>query len=76
MARFSDLDSAVQGLVRRAAIQIGTLGGGNHFIELCLDTEGAVWLMLHSGSRLVGNELATRHMGARLQARPQPSLGG
>lgn len=62
MDRFSDLDSAVQGLVRRAAIQIGTLGGGNHFIELCLDTEGCVWLMLHSGSRLVGNELATRHM--------------
>jgi tRNA-splicing ligase RtcB (3'-phosphate/5'-hydroxy nucleic acid ligase) len=35
--------------------QMGTLGGGNHFIELCLDEEGAVWVMLHSGSRGIGN---------------------
>jgi tRNA-splicing ligase RtcB len=35
--------------------QIGTLGGGNHFIELCLDEAGAVWVMLHSGSRGTGN---------------------
>src|ERR1051325_10930604 len=34
---------------------LGTLGTGNHFIELCLDTGGAVWVMLHSGSRGVGN---------------------
>ena len=33
------------------ACQIGTLGGGNHFIEVCLDTDDTVWLMLHSGSR-------------------------
>jgi tRNA-splicing ligase RtcB (3'-phosphate/5'-hydroxy nucleic acid ligase) len=52
----------VQGLAFRAAAQLGTLGGGNHFIELCLDTEQCLWLMLHSGSRLVGNALATRHM--------------
>ncbi len=39
--------------------QLGTLGGGNHFIELCLDTEGAVWLMLHSGSRGPGNKIGT-----------------
>ncbi len=62
MDRFSELDSAVHRLAFRAAAQLGTLGGGNHFIELCLDTEQCVWLMLHSGSRLVGNELATRHM--------------
>ena len=37
--------------------QLGTLGGGNHFLELCLDTEGAVWVMLHSGSRGVGNRI-------------------
>ncbi len=37
--------------------QLGTLGGGNHFIELCLDEAGAVWVMLHSGSRGVGNTL-------------------
>jgi tRNA-splicing ligase RtcB (3'-phosphate/5'-hydroxy nucleic acid ligase) len=35
--------------------QIGTLGGGNHFIEICLDEEDAVWVMLHSGSRGTGN---------------------
>jgi tRNA-splicing ligase RtcB (3'-phosphate/5'-hydroxy nucleic acid ligase) len=37
--------------------QLGTLGGGNHFIEVCLDTNGAVWVMLHSGSRGVGNRI-------------------
>lgn len=42
--------------------QLGTLGGGNHFIELCLDTEDNVWLMLHSGSRNIGKELAEVHM--------------
>ncbi|NLR73873.1 RtcB family protein [Leeia aquatica] len=35
--------------------QMGTLGGGNHFIELCLDEEQRVWVMLHSGSRGIGN---------------------
>jgi tRNA-splicing ligase RtcB len=39
--------------------QLGTLGTGNHFIEVCLDTEGAVWVMLHSGSRGVGNRIGT-----------------
>ncbi|POB11876.1 RtcB family protein [Sulfobacillus sp. hq2] len=38
--------------------QIGTLGGGNHFIEVQMDQEGTVWLMLHSGSRHVGKVLA------------------
>lgn len=38
---------------------IGTLGGGNHFVEVCLDEEGAVWIMLHSGSRGVGNAIGT-----------------
>ncbi len=49
--------------------QIGTLGGGNHFIEVCLDESGRVWVMLHSGSRGIGNaighyfiELARRDM--------------
>src|SRR5437773_4345042 len=37
--------------------QLGTLGGGNHFIELCLDEDDAVWVMLHSGSRNVGNTI-------------------
>lgn len=37
--------------------QLGTLGGGNHFIELCLDENDGVWVMLHSGSRGVGNAI-------------------
>ena len=38
--------------------QMGTLGGGNHFIEVCLDEGGGVWVMLHSGSRGIGNAIA------------------
>jgi len=38
---------------------LGTLGTGNHFIEVCLDESGSVWLMLHSGSRGVGNRIGT-----------------
>ncbi len=37
--------------------QLGTLGGGNHFIEICLDEDDRVWLMLHSGSRGLGNKI-------------------
>ncbi|HEX2565336.1 MAG TPA: RtcB family protein [Burkholderiales bacterium] len=39
------------------ARQMGTLGGGNHFIELCLDESNRVWVMLHSGSRGIGNAI-------------------
>ena len=39
--------------------QIGTLGGGNHFIEVCLDEADQVWVMLHSGSRGIGNRIGT-----------------
>ena len=39
--------------------QLGTLGTGNHFIEICHDTEGMIWFMLHSGSRGVGNRIGT-----------------
>ena len=39
--------------------QLGTLGGGNHFIELCLDEQDDVWVMLHSGSRGLGNVIGT-----------------
>lgn len=44
----------------RAASQLGTLGSGNHFIELCLDENDDVWVMLHSGSRGIGNMIG-RH---------------
>jgi tRNA-splicing ligase RtcB len=45
-----------------ATCQFGTLGSGNHFIELCLDDTDAVWLVLHSGSRGIGNQLARMHI--------------
>lgn len=41
-------------------VHLGTLGTGNHFIELCLDTEDRVWVMLHSGSRGVGNAIGSQ----------------
>jgi len=41
------------------AEQLGTLGTGNHFIEVCLDETDAVWVMLHSGSRGLGNRIGT-----------------
>lgn len=42
--------------------QLGTLGSGNHFIEVCLDEAQSVWLVLHSGSRGVGNRIASHHI--------------
>ena len=112
--RFYDLNPFVHKLESRAASQIGTLGGGNHFIELCLDAgkcrscenssgyirhvgygndeivedcvncdggkvEPYVWLMLHSGSRNIGKELAARHIEtakkmAHNQDLPDPEL--
>ncbi len=47
----------------RASSQLGTLGSGNHFVELSLDENGTVWLLLHSGSRGAGNKLANVHAG-------------
>jgi len=49
---------ALQSLQKKAELQCGTLGGGNHFIEVCLDSEDGVWIMLHSGSRNIGKEIA------------------
>ena len=59
---FNELHKGVQDRKAKAMKQLGTLGGGNHFIEVCLDTENFVWLMLHSGSRNIGKELADRHI--------------
>lgn len=59
---FKELHSGVQNLQGKAMRQMGSLGGGNHFIEVCLDTENQVWLMLHSGSRNIGNMLAQCHI--------------
>lgn len=90
--QFDGLDPKVQGMKlgkggvptttttkAQAFQQLGTLGGGNHFIELCIDTQDRVWLMLHSGSRGIGNQLATLHIAkARTLAHnaelPDPDL--
>jgi tRNA-splicing ligase RtcB (3'-phosphate/5'-hydroxy nucleic acid ligase) len=44
---------------QKAPFHMGTLGTGNHFIELCIDEEQRVWVMLHSGSRGIGNKIGT-----------------
>ncbi|MEU0989782.1 RtcB family protein [Streptomyces sp. NPDC005953] len=62
-SRFDSVADPVKFRRERAAKQLGTLGGGNHFVEFCLDETGAVWLMLHSGSRNIGNALAEHHIG-------------
>ncbi|HUY54726.1 MAG TPA: RtcB family protein, partial [Candidatus Nanopelagicaceae bacterium] len=46
------------GQLRRAAVQFGTLGSGNHFVEVAVDERDRVWILLHSGSRGIGNQLA------------------
>ena len=53
---------------KSAALQIGTLGGGNHFIEVCLDEADRVWVMLHSGSRGIGNRIGTYFIGRAHEA--------
>jgi tRNA-splicing ligase RtcB len=59
--RILDIHPAVERMakhMRRKWIeQMGTLGGGNHFIEVCLDESQRVWVMLHSGSRGIGNAI-------------------
>ncbi|MBI3647921.1 MAG: RtcB family protein [Actinobacteria bacterium] len=47
---------------RRALEQIGSLGSGNHFFEVCLDETDRMWVVMHSGSRGVGNQLAEQHI--------------
>ena len=76
---FKELHEGVHDRKAKAMKQLGTLGGGNHFIEVCLDTENFIWLMLHSGSRNIGKELADRHISTakslwRLSDLPAPDL--
>ncbi|CAN5508202.1 hypothetical protein BH18ACI1_BH18ACI1_06090 [soil metagenome] len=76
---FDKLHNGVQHRKSKAMKQLGTLGGGNHFCEVCLDTEDNLWLMLHSGSRNIGNEIASRHIETakqlhRLSELPDPNL--
>ncbi len=63
-AGFRDLHEKVRDRESKAMKQMGSLGGGNHFIEVTSDDGGRVWLMLHSGSRNIGKELAERHIAA------------
>ncbi|WDS51706.1 RtcB-like RNA ligase [Microbacterium phage Barnstormer] len=62
MGRFADLRADVSSMRDGALDSLGTLGNGNHFIELTTDSTGRVWITLHSGSRGIGNQLAQRHM--------------
>jgi tRNA-splicing ligase RtcB len=66
-ARISELEQrdradSAEKIAPNWRLQLGSLGSGNHFIEVSLDEENRVWLFLHSGSRGVGNKLATRHI--------------
>lgn len=62
-AEFRNLAPEVHDLLGKAQCQHGTLGGGNHFIEVCLDPTERVWILLHSGSRNIGKTLADVHIG-------------
>ncbi|UDL14841.1 RtcB-like RNA ligase [Microbacterium phage Gretchen] len=62
MYGFKDLHAPVSDMASRALASLGTLGGGNHFIELTTDDDNAIWITLHSGSRGIGNQLAQHHM--------------
>jgi tRNA-splicing ligase RtcB len=64
---FDELTRGVRGRLGRARAQMGSLGGGNHFLEVCADDEGAVWIVLHSGSRNIGKELAEQHIEAAMR---------
>ncbi len=55
----TDLDDRLE---NKARTQYGSLGSGNHFVEVCLDERDVVWVVLHSGSRGVGNLLASAHI--------------
>ncbi|QDU90343.1 RNA-splicing ligase RtcB [Pirellulimonas nuda] len=54
---------------RDGAVQLGTLGRGNHFLEFQAETSGRLWVMVHSGSRAVGQAVARHHLAAAAPAR-------
>jgi tRNA-splicing ligase RtcB len=79
--KFKELNAKVQDRAETALRQLGTLGGGNHFIEICVDvaTEKEVWLVLHSGSRNIGKTIADYHISEakllhKLSELPDPNL--
>ena len=71
-ARIAELEGLAgieqaQAIAPNWRLQLGSLGSGNHFIEVSLDETDHVWLFLHSGSRGVGNKLAMKHIGVAQQ---------
>jgi tRNA-splicing ligase RtcB len=56
-----DPDFVVNHCLGRSEVQLGTLGGGNHFIEIQVDTRGYIWIMIHSGSRNLGKKVADNY---------------
>ncbi len=78
---FQHIPEILHGSADKALCQLGTLGGGNHFVELCLDTHQRIWVMLHSGSRGIGNAIAQVHIenakglfGENLKSLADPDL--
>jgi tRNA-splicing ligase RtcB (3'-phosphate/5'-hydroxy nucleic acid ligase) len=74
LAEIAQLRAPIRGMHGRAELQLGTLGGGNHFLELCLDQKDALWAQLHSGSRGLGAHLAEFHMERARRATHNRSL--
>ena len=60
--------------VAKWELQLGSLGSGNHFIEVCADETDDVWLFLHSGSRGVGNKIAQHHIGVARHVAAQKKI--
>ncbi|MEU7000800.1 RtcB family protein [Nonomuraea sp. NPDC046570] len=60
---------------KKVSDQFGTLGSGNHFVEVCLDERDRVWTVLHSGSRGIGNQLATMHIADAKKLMRKQAIG-
>ena len=81
VAKHPTIEKMARDVARKSWQQLGTLGGGNHFIEICEDENQDVWVMLHSGSRGIGNcigryfiELAKKDMGVHVANLPDKEL--
>jgi tRNA-splicing ligase RtcB (3'-phosphate/5'-hydroxy nucleic acid ligase) len=59
LGKITDKHTKLEKAAVRASKHLGTLGTGNHFVEVCLDEYDTVWIMLHSGSRGIGNAIGT-----------------
>jgi tRNA-splicing ligase RtcB len=64
LSEISSKHPSIRQAAERAPLHAGTLGTGNHFVEICLDEEQRVWVMLHSGSRGIGNRIGTHFIQA------------